>query len=310
VNTPLVLAFAPIWALTGLGYLGRRYQLLPPSSASVLSRFVFQLAMPVALFLTVSKTGFDRPHQSAAISFAIGALAVGAIAYLVSGRVFGRDRGERAMASMLGGYVNSANLGLPVAAYVLRDTSFLLEVLIMQVMIMTPLVLAFLDHATTPGRSINWRRMATLPLRNPIIIGAGLGALWSAAGWTVPELMTTALKPLAEAAVPTALVALGASLVAAPGNSAARTEVAVLTAVKSLLHPLIVFLVGRYAFGLHTHELLAAVVCAALPTAQNTFIIATEYRVLPDLANRVVVASTAVSMLVLGLVALWLGGLH
>ena len=58
----MVTAFEPIWILTAVGYLAHRQRLLGENATSVLSRFVFPLAMPAALFLTLAKTplsGFE-----------------------------------------------------------------------------------------------------------------------------------------------------------------------------------------------------------------------------------------------------------
>jgi|ERR1022692_999861 predicted permease len=55
-------AFAPIWLLVAAGYAARRWRLLGQSAATVLGWFVFHLAMPAALFVTLARTplaGFD-----------------------------------------------------------------------------------------------------------------------------------------------------------------------------------------------------------------------------------------------------------
>ena len=79
--------------------------------------------------------------------------------------------------------------------------------------------------------------------------------------------------------MPAALIALGASLYVPEWQAerAGQPEVAFLTAVKLAVQPLIAFLIGAFVFGLARDLLLAVVVCAGLPTAQNTFIFAQEY---------------------------------
>ena len=73
----LIVAFVPIWLLVAAGYAARRLpvrgrRLLGDRLLSALSWFVFHVAMPAALFVTLAKTpltGFDaRPLIAFAIS--------------------------------------------------------------------------------------------------------------------------------------------------------------------------------------------------------------------------------------------------
>jgi len=79
-----------------------------------------------------------------------------------------------------------------------------------------------------------------------------------------------------------------------------------LSALKLVAQPLVAWLVGL-ALGLSRVELLALVVCAALPTAQNTYIFAREYGQGAPVARRTVVVTTAASMVTLALVGWALG---
>ena len=71
-----------------------------------------------------------------------------------------------------------------------------------------------------------------------------------------------------------------------------------LSAVKLLVQPLLAYL-GGLLVGLRPADLLALVVCAALPTAQNVYIFAREYDRGAAVARGAVIASTALSMLTL-----------
>src|SRR6185437_4795676 len=127
--------------------------------------------------------------------------------------------GERAIWSMAAGYVNSANLGIPIAMQVLGSASFVIEVLLLQTLVVTPIVLTVLDrHDDATGR-IRFRRIATLPLRNPVILASALGVIASETGFRPPSVLLDPLTLLGAAAVPTALIALGASLYRPPART-------------------------------------------------------------------------------------------
>jgi predicted permease len=298
----LIAAFVPIWVLALLGFTAGRFRLLGVDADRVLGGFVFHLAMPAALFsvLTRTRLSFSGPALGA---FAASTVVTMAVGFVLSAQVFGRKPGEAAIGAMAAGYVNSANLGIPVALQVLGDATFLTGVLLFQVLVITPLVLVLLDRGA--DRRLRPARLATLPLRNPVILGLVAGALCSLLGWHPPTLITGPLALLGDAAVPAALVALGLSLtVRGPGLAGERAEVAVLSALKLLVQPLLAYLFGLAA-QLRPADLLALVVCAALPTAQNAYIFAREYGQAESVTRGTVIAGTALSMLTLAAVG-WL----
>ncbi|WP_327336677.1 AEC family transporter [Streptomyces sp. NBC_01324] len=328
----LLSAFAPIWLLTAAGYAVARSGLLGVHAEEVLGRFVFHVAMPAALFGMVSGSRpADFAHLSL-VAFAVATALVSAAGYGVARRFFGRGRAGAAVSGMASGYVNSANLGIPVAVRVLGDASFVAQVILFQVLLVSPVVLTLLDSGTRAGGGPDGRRtggglrrMLTMPVRNPVIMASLLGVAVSAAGLRLPDALTRSCDLLGAAAVPTALITLGLSLHGGPtgeaGRAAGRTgravgdggrgagpaEVGASVALKTLAQPLTAFLVAGPLLGLPDHQVLAVVVCSALPTAQNAFIYAREYGQDTTLARNAVVASTVVSMFTLSFAAWALG---
>src|SRR6185437_8927222 len=231
--------------------------------------------------------------------------------------------GERAIWSMAAGYVNSANLGIPIAMQVLGSASFVIEVLLLQTLVVTPIVLTVLDrHDDATGR-IRFRRIATLALRNPVILASALGVIASETGFRPPSVLLDPLTLLGAAAVPTALIALGASLYRPPARTRtvdspepvpaapapaepALTELAVISVLKLAVQPAVALAAG-FALDLPHAGLVAVVVCAGLPTAQNAFIYAQRYRAADDLASRSIMVTTTASMATLIIIAALLG---
>ncbi|MFI6846736.1 AEC family transporter [Kitasatospora sp. NBC_00085] len=305
---PLLSGFAPIWALTGVGYLVGRSGLLGPHADTVLNRFVFHVAMPAALFLMIAREPLDRFANPSMLAFAAGTVVATGLGLLAAHRLFGRELPERAIGGMAAGYVNSANLGIPVAMQVLGDASFVAPVVLFQILLVTPAVLTVLDNGRE-GR----RALRTLPLRNPILLavaaGAVVSAVTSATGWHLPDELNRSCTLLGGAGVPTALVALGMSLHHRPAASgtARYAEVGVSVAVKTLIQPLAAFAVGAFLLHLPPHQLLTVVLFSALPTAQNVFTYAREYGKGTALARDSVLWSTLVSMATLSAVSWALG---
>ncbi|MFI5930045.1 AEC family transporter [Micromonospora sp. NPDC051543] len=294
----LVSAFVPIWVLTAVGYAACRRGLLGEAVATVLGRFVFHLAMPCALFLALSRMPLSGFAGRSLLAFGMSTATVVGFGWVGASWLFGRTPGERPIWGMAAGYVNSANLGIPIATQVLGDVSFLAEVVLLQVLVVTPVVLIALDRHSDPAGRIRFRRIASLPVRNPVILASLLGVACSAADLRLPSTADASLTLLAGAAVPTALVALGASL-HRPAESRAESgdlaELAVIATLKLVAQPVIAYVAGL-ALHLSAPQMLAVVVCAGLPTAQNTFIFGQEYGVGETIANRAVVVTTTLSL--------------
>ncbi|MEV5277021.1 AEC family transporter [Streptomyces sp. NPDC052811] len=300
--------FLPIWTITAFGWAAGRFNVLGDHAQQVLGRFAFTFAMPSLLFLTMSRSRPGVLAQPGVAVFALSLLAVFATGLLASRRLFGRKRAEQAIGAMAASYVNSANLGIPVAVHVLHDTSFIVAAALFQMLFITPLILILIELDVRRDAGRRWLRMLQLPVRNPVVGASAAGVAVAALGLHLPAEVTSPLQILGGAAVPAALFALGMSLNgrAAP-DPAGRAERSVLVTLKTAVQPLLALVLGRWVFGLGGHELFAVVLCAALPTAQNAFIFAAEYRLDTELPRDTVLLTTLLSMVSLSLIAVLLG---
>ncbi|GAA1223233.1 AEC family transporter [Kitasatospora nipponensis] len=311
---PLLASFVPIWVLTAIGYLVSRTGLLGDQAEAVLGRFVFHVAMPAALFTMLAKAPLTTFANPSMLAFAAGTAAASLLGWAGARWLFGRRLADQAIGGMAAGYVNSANLGIPVAVQVLGDASFVGPVLLFQVLLVTPIILGTLDADTAGDREGGGARgqvarMLRLPLRNPIILASALGALCSATGLRLPTALGHSCEVLGSAGVPTALITLGMSLHAGPAAARAagaaarpaglRAEVGLAVVCKNLVQPLVAFAVGSLLLHLNEHQLLAVVICSALPTAQNVFVYARQYGLSTALPRDSVLWSTLLSMVTL-----------
>jgi predicted permease len=335
-------AFIPIWLLTALGYLTARFDLVGAASAdveAVLGRFVFRVAMPASLFGMLAKADLHALANTSIVAFGVSSLVACGLGLVLGTRVFGRDVPNGAMVAMASGYVNSANLGIPVAVQVLGNAVFLSTVILFNTVLVTPIVLTLmgLSDGPSPGLRQRLRGIAMLPVHNPIIIASAFGALVSATHFHVPADVGNALGLLGGAAVPVALITLGMSLHAGkraerveagarettevttpieametieateaiqPSNQAkfARTNKSVIAetvmsiTLKTAFQPVLAYILAHYVLNLPAHDVLAVTLCAALPTAQNVFIYASEYALDTVFARNAVIFSTIASM--------------
>jgi malonate transporter and related proteins len=119
-------------------------------------------------------------------------------------------------------------------------------------------------------------KLARHVILNPMVLSTLAGVAWAAAGVPVPGPVNAYLQILADALTACALFAIGLG-VSMDGLRASIGRSAALAAVKLGLMPLIVLGLS-IALRLEPLYLIAAVVCAAVPTAKTVYILSGEYR--------------------------------
>jgi malonate transporter and related proteins len=229
--------------------------------------------------------------------------------YVLAARlVWRRALPETVVGSLSAAYVNAGNLGLPIAAYVLGDAALVAPTLLLQLLVLQPLALALLDHATSDRRFSVGRAMAR-PLTNPLTVGSLLGLLLSLTGFPLPAVVRDPLELVGGMAVPSMLIAYGISLRLGPrpGRGTSAGEVGLISVLKLVVQPLTAYLVARFVLGVGDTGLLAVTVLAALPTAQNIFVHATRYGRGEVLARDSIFVTTLASVPVVLVIAAVLG---
>ncbi|MFJ6544704.1 AEC family transporter [Streptomyces sp. NPDC091385] len=299
--------FAVIAVVIGVGYvLGRRGS-LGERGGEVLTRLAFSVAGPALLFTTLATADLSVLFSARLLVTALSTAAVSGI-FVAVGVLRHWGVGRTTIGALCSGYVNSGNLGIPIAAYVLGDASLVAPVLLFQVVLVTPLALTVLDLSGAGDKGPVWRRLLT-PLRNPIALGSLSGVVVSATGVSVPGPLMNPLTLIGAMSVPAALLAFGMSLPHStlPVRGPDRRPVLLSVTLKSLAQPLIAWTLAHYVLSLPHAALLDVVVTSALPAAQNLFTYASTYRTAESLARESILLSTVVSVPVLVGVAAVLG---
>jgi malonate transporter and related proteins len=298
----VLIGFAIIAVVIAAGYLVARIDLLGEGAQRVLSRLAFFVLQPALLFEVIARADVRHLFSSVLPVSAISAVAAFAVFAAVAA-IRRRPVVESVVGAMSSGYVNANNIGLPVSVYVLGDASSSVPVILLQLIVFSPIVLATLDIATGSRASVG--RMLLRPLTNPIIIGAALGFIVALTGVKLPDPVLAPFELVGAAAVPVVLLGFGMSLrgrrALAPGTE--RPQVVLATVLKLAVMPVVAWAVGAFAFHLHGHALFAVVALAALPTAQNVFNYAQRYGAAVVLARDVVLVTTVLSILALLVVA-------
>nr|WP_255521048.1 AEC family transporter [Rothia sp. ZJ1223] len=138
----------------------------------------------------------------------------------------------------------------------------------------------------------------TQPVRNPLVIASMLGVTTNLVGFQTPSVVMEPMEILGGAGIPLVLVSFGMSLRGSTPLTVADQRLETITAAlfKVVLMPLVAYLLGRFAFDLQPDDLIAAVMLAALPTAQNAYNYASRYQQSVILVRDIVLVSACISL--------------
>lgn len=294
----VLAGFFVVWVIILVGMFVGRRNILGENARPVLSALTFFVASPALLFETLSKAKLHDVFAAPLLVTAVGAVTTAVLFFGIVRFALRRSVPEALISSMSASLANSANLGIPIAVFVLGDASYVAPLLIFQLAFFTPLFLMALD-ATTSSHRTTPLSFVLMILRNPMIVGTGLGLLVAATGWKVPPLILEPIHLIGGAAIPAMLIAFGMSLNGSRPLQAAggrRPDALLASFFKLVVHPLVAYLFARFVLGMQEQALFAAVVTAALPTAQNVFVAASRYRTGVTVARDTVLITTVVAV--------------
>ena len=303
----VLTGFAVIAVVIAVGYVIGRRGHLGEHGREVLTKLAFHVASPALLFTTLAKADLSVIFSSRLLVTAMSTAAAAGV-FVAAGAIRGWGVGRTTIGALCSSYVNSGNLGIPIAVYVLGDASLVAPVLLFQIIAVTPIALTILDLSGRGEKGPLWMRLLT-PLRNPIAVCSLAGVAVAAAGVRVPDPVMDPLTLIGNMSVPAVLLAFGISLCGStmPGRGADRGPVFLSVALKAVGQPVAAWALATGVFGLHGPQLLDVVVTSALPAAQNLYTYASRYRVAEGLARDSILLSTVLSVPVLVVVAALLG---
>lgn len=289
----VVEGFSTLGVVIAVGWLLARLRVVDFTAQTLLTRLAFFVASP-ALMITVLSGTEPGTLLSKNLIALVGALLVSAGTYaLIATFVLApRSIAHTVIGALCAAQVNAANLGIPIAVYVLGDAALIAPILLTQMLVLQPLALAVLDRDSSSvagGGFMAWG--------NPLTLGALLGFLLAIFDISLPSAVEEPIALIAGMAVPAMLLAFGISLHRQPQGTprTPRRELAVVAGLKLVVQPAVAFLIARFALGLDDDVVFAATVIAALPSAQNIFVIASRYDRATVLARDAISATTITS---------------
>ncbi|MFV0368610.1 MAG: AEC family transporter [Hyphomicrobiaceae bacterium] len=270
---------APVFGLIAIGYFAGRWHLISEAAGKGVSDFAFTLAIPALLCRTVANAELGGLAPMGILGSFYGAgFLTWAAATLITPLILKRPAADAPAIGMTSVFGNSLMLGLPLAIGVYGDQAAAVVALILAVHAPTWWITGML-HASATDDYRGQSRLSIVKstvrdlVHNPIMLGIAAGLLWRMTGMPIPATIDRLLELMAQASVPTALVALGLSLV----NFEIRGQGPTLTGMlllKLAFMPALAWVIATYVFELDAITRGIIVLVAAMPTGANAFLFA------------------------------------
>jgi len=301
----------PVFALLGVGYGAAIAGLFDAASTRALSRFVFQIALPVMLFWSMAEAGTPKEFVPSYLVAYFGGVAVSAALGGLAAWRLGRKRvAERAIIGFASCYGNVILLGIPLVLRALGETASLPLFMLVSFhgpIMMTVVTILLERDGAVGGIGTRLLGVARGLGTNAILIGLLGGIAFAATGLALPSPIAASAELLGRAALPTALFAMGASLAGYRIQGALGLAL-VTVGLKTVLQPFVVWLLVDYVFHIASPWSDTAILLAAMPTGVNAYLFAARYRAGEPEAATAILLSTAFSLLTVSVIlALRLG---
>ena len=272
---PIVM---PIFVLIALGYGAARAGLLSDTTQRGISEFAFNYAMPALLFRGIAGAGALAPGSvRIAIAYFGSAGMVWLLATVVTRVVLRRPAVDAATVAMTSCFGNVVMIGIPLTLAVVGEAAAAPMAILLA--LHSPLMwitgILHQQSAERNGGSSGARMIVDLLAElatNPLLIAIAAGVAWRLTGLKMPAMIDSPVALLAQAGVPCAQVALGASLTRFAIKGQVPTLGAML-ALKLLAFPAITYAMA-VMFGLPRTALEVAVIFASMPAGANAYLFA------------------------------------
>ena len=291
----------PVFAVIVSGWLAGQSGYISRSLADGLVHFAYNVAMPALLFVTVAQEpARNLLEWRFLLAFGGGSVLCFVLVFMAVRTTWTRDLGSSTMYGMSAAMTNTGFVALPILHAVHGQPAVLpaaiATLFVAAVMFPTAVVLLEIGpdrHRPSAGAAVLVKQIVL----NPMVLSTLLGLAWTIAGLPLPGPMVAYMNIFAGALTPCALFAIGLGL-SVDGVRSNLAASATLAAVKLVIMPLVVYGLC-VASGLNPLYTVAAVVCAAVPTAKTVYILAGEYKVEEPLVGATVSITTLLSVVTL-----------
>jgi len=301
--TALIDVILPVFLVIGFGYVAAWRGLFTESAVDGVMRFAQTFAVPVLLFRSIAKLDLGASYDPGLmISFYTGAFTAFGLGLAGARWLFGRPGPDAVAIGFCALFSNSLLLGIPITerAYGAGALAGNFAIISLHSPLLYTFGITLMEGVKSHGSGATLGRVALNALggiaRTPLVVGIMAGFAVNLSGLALHGSIWAAVDMMAAAALPTALFGLGGVLFRYRPEGDIKA-IAMVTGLSLLVHPAVVYGLGRWGFGLDVPALRSAVVTAAMAPGVNAYLFANMYGAARRVAASSVLIATALSVL-------------
>ena len=288
-----VSAVIPLFCLMFIGVLVKKYRLLTDEELVHMNRMVFKVFFSVMMFYNIYTTDLATTFRPRLMLFGAGSLLV--VYFVTTALVLFFEKDNKRRGAMIQAIFRSnfVLMGIPLVANIFGDTELAVTTMMIAVIVPMYNILAVFTLETFRGGRFAFWPILLGVLKNPMILGALVGAAFLLVGIPVPKAVLKPLGQITAATSPIALIILGASFRLGSTGSH-RPQLLVCVLARLLIVPAIV-LSSAAALGFRGVDFVTLVSIFCTPCAVASFAMAQQMDSDAALAVNCVVFTSALS---------------
>lgn len=290
----------PFFGIIFLGFLAAKISPQPVAALGWMNQFVLYFALPALFFQFLSRTPVEELTEG---SYIFGSLLATYLIFLImfaGSLIMGARVPESMIKALAACYGNIGFMGPGIALLAFGEEAAVPIALIICVenivhFAVAPTIMAIAGTDQPQGRLRLVGGIIRKIVLHPFILAAAAGALAAALQYEPPMAVSRLIEQLAGAAAPCALFAMGVTL-ALRSIKRVPAALAPITALKLVVHPMLCYVVLSVVGNFSPTWVYSAMLLAALPTATNVYVLATQYGVWIERASASVLVTTMISV--------------
>jgi predicted permease len=282
---------APVFLIIAVGYFAKKMKIINEVFVEVTSRLVFQISLPVFIFLEIAELDLSQVLELKQIAYIYAATIIpylliwfGTIPFIKNPK----DKSAFVQGAFRGNYaiVGLALISNLFGGEALGKATLILAFLLPLYNVLAVIVLVVPKHQ---GK-INFKSIFLEILLNPLILAVVFALPLSYFKLKLPEMLSSTGNYLADLALPLALIGIGGSL---NMENLKRASTLAFTAsiIKIVILP-IILTIGAYLLGYVMDDLGIMFIVFACPTAIASFVMADAMGANSKLAGNIIMLTT------------------
>lgn len=290
-------ALLPFFILIAIGYLLVRVFKWSNHFTEGLTKFLFNLAIPVMLFGVMSRFHTQKEMDPLLVLAYFGASFVLFFIEKIYAKYILKLNSQEGSVFGIGGiFSNNVMIGIPLIMLFMGDEAIAVSALIISfnALLLWSLVSFAIEWAEHGSLSLKGLIMTFRGvLKNPIVIGIMLGLFVSFFRISMPSFATSTIDMFSNMVAPLSLLTLGMGLAKYRLGSNLKVSLNI-TFFKLIIHPLIIWF-AAILLGLPAFETKAIVILGSIATGMNVYLMALKFKVIEDATASSIILTTVLS---------------